>query len=425
MRFYRKGATAEAWTETDYKSPKEYEEHYKEWGMVTFDVTKDPDSTKNTDGQVEFDSDDIKALVSLEFDRLNEQQMALFRENALLKGKIEELSEEKRDLEEQIYLLKTKLNAKDLLLIRLYSDEEIVISPFGNYYINHLRFEQTSPVEYYETLMVLTSSESLLYFFTNYGYVYRKKVSEVRNATRIFAGELLNLREGERVVSLLSSDGYEWGQTIILGTKRGYLREFFALDIDNVSSYGKLVIDLHDDELMFAQAKNGSADILMVSKNGKIARISDSKLLKDKRTLKSVRGLTLTDEDFVIGINCIAYHQQKNAEFLIITRLGKGKRIRLSDLEIERLWKNSRVEHLSDFAEEDEIKCLTQVSEELVFVVLSKTGKWLLRTPKKVKASNLEDPLEEVVKLSEQQGVIGTMAKLGKVEIEILTGSCS
>ncbi|MFZ1996592.1 MAG: DNA gyrase subunit A, partial [Solirubrobacteraceae bacterium] len=87
--------------------------------------------------------------------------------------------------------------------------------------------------DYIEHLFV-TSTHDYLLFFTNRGKVYRLKVYDLPEASRTAKGRalvnLLPLREGERVQSVLSTRDFTEGKYLVFATKRGMVKktEFLA-----------------------------------------------------------------------------------------------------------------------------------------------------------------------------------------------------
>ena len=82
--------------------------------------------------------------------------------------------------------------------------------------------------DYIEHLFVCSTHDYLL-FFTNRGKVYRSKVYELPEASRTAKGRalvnVLPLREGERVQSVLSTRDFTEGRYLVFGTRKGIDQE--------------------------------------------------------------------------------------------------------------------------------------------------------------------------------------------------------
>src|SRR5947209_2709496 len=93
--------------------------------------------------------------------------------------------------------------------------------------------ERQKEGDYIEHLFVCSSHDYLL-FFSNRGKVYRSKVYELPEASRTakgrFLGNVLPLREGERIQAVLSTRDFTEGQYLVFATRRGVVKktEFLA-----------------------------------------------------------------------------------------------------------------------------------------------------------------------------------------------------
>ena len=135
--------------------------------------------------------------------------------------------------------------------------------------------------DYIEHLFVSSTHDYLL-FFTNRGKVYRLKVYELPEASRTAKGRalvnLLPLREGERVQSVLSTRDFTEGKYLVFATRNGLIKktEFGAYNTP-IKADGIIAINIRDDdELIAVRRTSGHDDIIMVSRSGQAARFSES-----------------------------------------------------------------------------------------------------------------------------------------------------
>src|SRR5207248_11769655 len=77
--------------------------------------------------------------------------------------------------------------------------------------------------------LCVCSTHDYLLFFTNRGKVYRLKVYELPEASRTAKGRalvnLLPLREGERVQSVLATRDFNEGQFVVFATRMGMIKK--------------------------------------------------------------------------------------------------------------------------------------------------------------------------------------------------------
>src|SRR6201995_2870347 len=116
--------------------------------------------------------------------------------------------------------------------------------------------------DYIEHLFVASTHDYLL-FFTNRGKVYRSKVYELPEASRTARGRalvnILPLREGERVQSVLSTRDYTEGRFLVFATREGIIKkpEFGAYNTP-INADGIIAINLRDeDELVAVRRTTG------------------------------------------------------------------------------------------------------------------------------------------------------------------------
>ncbi len=134
--------------------------------------------------------------------------------------------------------------------------------------------------DYIEHLFV-TSSHDFLLFFSNRGKVYRSKVYDLPEAQRTAKGRalvnVLPLREGERIQSVLSTRDFNEGPYLIFATKKGVVKktDFQAYNTP-IKADGIIAINIRDDdELVAVRRTSGDDDILMVSRKGQAVRFHE------------------------------------------------------------------------------------------------------------------------------------------------------
>ena len=140
--------------------------------------------------------------------------------------------------------------------------------------------------DYIEHLFVSSTHDYLL-FFTNRGKVYRLKVYELPEASRTAQGRalvnLLPLREGERVQSVLATRDFTEGKYLVFATRKGMVKktEFLAYNTP-IKADGIIAINIRDDdELIAVRTTSGDDDIIMVSRSGQAARFREGQVRAD------------------------------------------------------------------------------------------------------------------------------------------------
>src|SRR6185437_4612429 len=191
--------------------------------------------------------------------------------------------------------------------------------------------------DYIEHLFV-TSTHDYLLFFTNRGKVYRLKVYELPEASRTAKGRalvnLLPLREGERVQSVLSTRDLTEGKYLVFATRNGMIKktEFLAYNTP-IKADGIIAINIRgDDELIAVRKTSGEDDIIMVSRSGQAARFGEKQVRPMGRDTSGVRGMNVSQKNNAVLAMDVARDDQ---ELLVVTENGYGKRTPISDYPVK------------------------------------------------------------------------------------------
>ena len=183
--------------------------------------------------------------------------------------------------------------------------------------------------DYIEHLFV-TSTHDFLLFFTNRGKVYRLKVYELPEAQRTAKGRalvnLLPLREGERVQSVLSTRDFSEAPYLLFATRNGTVKKTELLRYNTpIRADGIIAISIRDDDELVAVRRVDEGDeVIIVSRAGLTVRFSEEDARAMGRDTSGVRGMNVGRGE-VIAMD-IARDDQ---DLLVVTENGYGKRTRI------------------------------------------------------------------------------------------------
>jgi len=260
---------------------------------------------------------------------------------SLIKEELSEIAESYGDERRtEIVRAEGEIDIEDLI-----ADQQMVISITHSGYIKSLplstyRQQRRGGVgvtgmemkedDYIEHLFVSSTHDYLL-FFTNRGKVYRLKVYELPEASRTARGRalvnLLPLREGERVQSVLSTRDFSEGKYLVFATRNGMVKktEFGAYNTP-IKADGIIAINIRDDDELIAVRRVDDGDeVIMVSRAGLTVRFAASDARAMGRDTSGVRGMDVGDDGEVIAMD-VARDDQ---ELLVVTENGYGKRTRI------------------------------------------------------------------------------------------------
>ncbi len=304
----------------------------------------------------------LSRLTALEVDKIKQEHADLVerikelreilgdedRVNTLIKDELAEIGQVYGDERRtEITHAEGEIDIEDLI-----ADQQMVISITRSGYIKSLPLSTyrqqrrggigisgADPKEddYVEHLFVSSTHDYLL-FFTNRGKVYRLKVYELPEASRTARGRslvnLLPLREGERVQSVLSTRDFSEGRYLVFATRNGIVKktEFGAYNTP-IKADGIIAISIRDDdELIAVRRTSGHDDIIMVSRSGQAARFSEQQVRPMGRDTSGVRGMNVSQKNNCVIAMDVARDDQ---ELLVVTENGYGKRTPIPEYPVK------------------------------------------------------------------------------------------
>jgi DNA gyrase subunit A len=191
--------------------------------------------------------------------------------------------------------------------------------------------------DYVEHLFVSSTHDYLL-FFTNRGKVYRLKVYELPEASRTARGRalvnMLPLREGERVQSVLSTRDFNEGKYLVFATRKGMIKktEFKSYNTP-IKADGIIAIKIRDDdELIAVRRTSGDDTVIMVSRSGQASRFNEDKVRSMGRDTSGVRGMNVSQKNNAVLAMDVA---RDDDELLVVTENGYGKRTPIPEYPIK------------------------------------------------------------------------------------------
>lgn len=297
--------------------------------------------------------DDLKAVQAL----IAELQTILKSEKKMLsiiKGELVDIKEKYGD-ERRTKIVKHKakeFNPEDLIADK----EEVLVYTSGGY------VKRTDPSEFrtqkrggvgvvdlntkeedFVTMSLSTSSHSDLLFFTDKGKAYQMKMYDLPEGKRATRGKsimnFLQLSDGEKVTSILAmpKDMKELaGVSLMMITKDGTTKKSAAESFKDVRRNGLIAIKLDEkDELLAALFVSDQDSVILTTQGGQSIRFSHNDVREMGRTAGGVIGMKLDKGDFIVAADKIITGT-KNAELLIMTANGYGKKTKLSEYKLQK-----------------------------------------------------------------------------------------
>ncbi len=164
-------------------------------------------------------------------------------------------------------------------------------------------------------------------FFTDKGKVYSERAYELPEESRQGRGiplvNIINLEPEETVTAVLPVENFAQGKYCAMATRLGRVKRVPITDFENVRPSGLIAIHLNaGDDLGWVRVTTGQDDLLMVTREGKALRFSESDVRPTGRTTMGVTGIRLRGTDRVVSMDVV----EPDSYLLIITDKGQGKR---------------------------------------------------------------------------------------------------
>ena len=294
-------------------------------------------------GQIE---EEHKALMKL----IDELKAILADPKKILKIIVKELNELKEKYGDK---RKTEIagEATELDIEDLIPEEDVVITISHSGYIKRIPKDtykvqgrggkgvtgsDLKEEDFIEHLFV-TSSHATILMFTTRGKVYAIKGYEIPEGNRLSRGKaIVNLLpiKDEKVTSIISIESFEEKKNketyLVMCTRKGNIKKTPISDFANIRKSGINAINLEDGDILTSVAHtDGNYEIIIGTQEGMSIRFSESEVRSMGRNAMGVRGIRLSKDDIVVGMEVAPKNTKKS--LLTVCENGYGKRTDLSE----------------------------------------------------------------------------------------------
>ncbi len=240
---------------------------------------------------------------------------------------------------------------------------------------------KTKEEDFVEQLFIASTKDYML-FFTDAGKVYWLKVYEIPEGGRATRGKaivnLLNLSPQEKVTAILPVREFVDGKYIMMATLQGTVKKTSLQEYANVRSGGIIALNLDEgDKLISVALTDGKQDVLLASRHGKSIRFRESDARPMGRVTRGVRGISLEDDDVLIGMEII--NDLSGSTIFTATENGFGKRTELVEYRLQTRG-GKGVITIKTTERNGCVVAIKQVTDEHDLMLISDQGK-ILRVP--------------------------------------------
>ena len=175
-------------------------------------------------------------------------------------------------------------------------------------------------------------------FFSSKGTVYSLSVYDFPEGQRQAKGlpivNVLPIEQGEKITAVVPVSEFSADMNLIMLTKSGYIKRIELNNFANIRRNGIIAISLEEnDELNWVKLAKSNDEIIIGTSCGMAIRFSVSDLRPLGRSARGVTSMKLRTGDTIIG--CDIVPQNYDADLLVVTSDGFGKRSKLSEFRTQ------------------------------------------------------------------------------------------
>ncbi len=242
------------------------------------------------------------------------------------------------------------MDTKDFSIEDMIANEEMIVTISHNGFIKRTKVTnyrrqnkggrgssgtQTHEEDFVEMVFQASTHHHLL-FFTDKGKAYKIRVFDIPEGSRQSKGRsLANViakENDEKVTTTLAITEFSDDKFVVMCTRNGTIKKTELSNFANVRQNGIIAIGLNDDDSMIAaDITDGKAEIIIGSRNGMACRFVESGVRAMGRTAAGVRGIRLSNNDYVVSMLVI---KRPDAQVLVVAENGFGKRTKYEDFRL-------------------------------------------------------------------------------------------
>ena len=229
--------------------------------------------------------------------------------------------------------------------------------------------------------LFIASAHNYLLIFTEFGKVFWIKVWELPEGSKAAKGRpiqnLIHIESEDKVrsvinVKTLEDPDYINNNFLVMCTKRGTIKKTSLEAYSRPRRNGINAITINEgDKLLNVEMTDGDNHIIIGCNSGRAINFHESDVRSMGRMAAGVRGMSITDKEFVVGMVCVDYKNPPN--LLVVSERGYGKRSELEDYRVtKRGGKGVKTLNVTD--KTGELVALKDVVDGDELMIINKSG---------------------------------------------------
>ncbi|MBA2258007.1 MAG: DNA gyrase subunit A [Acidobacteria bacterium] len=223
--------------------------------------------------------------------------------------------------------------------------------------------------------LFIASTHSYIMIFSDRGRAYWLKVHAIPDAGAGGKGKaianLVAMQEGEKIAALLAVKDFpaeEEQQFVVMGTRKGVIKKTDLTSFRNPRTDGIIAMGIEEGDAVIAvEISDGKEQIFIGTRNGMAIRFEETDVRAMGRTAYGVRGITLRDDDEVVGMEVV----RPGGTMLTVAQNGYGKRTELDEyrltargglgiINIQTSDRNGKVVGIAFVYDDDQVMLISQ-----------------------------------------------------------------
>jgi DNA gyrase subunit A len=181
--------------------------------------------------------------------------------------------------------------------------------------------------------LFVASTHAYVFFFSDRGKVYVKKVFEIPAAARNAKGRAIvnfvGIEPGEKIAAITPVMEMKEQTFVVTLTKRGQIKKTEVTEYENFREKGIIGVKIEDgDQLLGAAITDGTRDIIIATKQGMSIRFDEKQVRPMGRSTVGVKAIDLSEGDNVVGLGVTS---DGEPQVLAVCEKGFGKRTPLEE----------------------------------------------------------------------------------------------
>jgi len=188
--------------------------------------------------------------------------------------------------------------------------------------------------------MVFAHTHQDLLVFTGQARVFKLPAGRLSVGQRDSVGKnlrhFLEMEPDDEIRTVLPVESFEAGHALT-ATRRGIVNRNALSNYFNAHSKGILAHSAGEgDRLVEASITAGGGHVVLASARGQVIRFAEEEIRLTRRPSRGVIGMRLAEEDEVVSMAWLAPELAEDHRLLLVTELGYGKRLQLSELPTQK-----------------------------------------------------------------------------------------